>query len=136
MNSKSKIWQIVLLALLVLAIVAILLFNNKLNASKQTLSNTMAQLTEEKQNSATLQADLDATKADYEQINEQLAQEKAKTVQLNIEVEGGKAAAPTANRRLFIGITCRPCCRSLRRRRRWRHACGCRKSRSASGSNP
>ena len=33
MNSKSKIWQIVLLALLVLAIIAILFFNNKLNIS-------------------------------------------------------------------------------------------------------
>ena len=47
MNSKSKIWQIVLLVLLVLAIAAILFFNNKLNASKATLSDTMAQLTEE-----------------------------------------------------------------------------------------
>ena len=63
MNSKSKIWQIVLLVLLVLAIAAILLFNNKLNASKQTLSDTVAQLTEEKENSATLQANLDVAGA-------------------------------------------------------------------------
>ena len=47
MNSKSKIWQIVLLALLVIAIIAILLFNNKLNASRESLSNTIAQLTED-----------------------------------------------------------------------------------------
>ena len=92
MNSKSKIWQIVLLALLVLAIAVILFFNNKLNASKETLSTTMAQLTEEQQNAASLQADLDATKADYEQVSEQLTQEKARTVQLDIEVADGNDA--------------------------------------------
>ena len=64
MNSKSKIWQIVLLVLLVLAIIAILFFNNKLNASKESLSTTMAQLTHEQANSAALQADLDAARAD------------------------------------------------------------------------
>ena len=53
MNSKGKVWQIVLLVLLVLAIIAILFFNSKLNASKESLSSTQAQLTEERNNSAT-----------------------------------------------------------------------------------
>ena len=86
MNSKSKIWQIVLLALLVLAIIAILLFNNKLNASKQTLSTTLAQLTEEQENSATLKADLDTAKTEYEAVSAELEQAKA-------DVESGKAEA-------------------------------------------
>ena len=73
MNTKSKIWQIVLLALLVIAIVAILLFNNKLNASKESLSNTMAQLTQEQENSAALQASLDTAKADYEDVTDSLS---------------------------------------------------------------
>ena len=46
MSSKSKVLQIVMLVLLVAAIVAILLFNNKLKASNASLSDTMAQLTQ------------------------------------------------------------------------------------------
>ena len=93
MNSKSKIWQIVLLALLVLAIVAILLFNNKLNASRESLSTTLAQLSEEQENAAALQADLDAAKAEYEGVSAQLEEAQASAEALSEEVETGKATA-------------------------------------------
>ena len=56
MDRKSKIWQIVLLVLLIAAIIAILLFNSKLTASKNTLSTTLEQLNAEQENSASLQA--------------------------------------------------------------------------------
>ena len=84
MNSKSKIWQIVLLVLLVLAIAAILLFNNKLNASKESLSSTIAQLNEEQANSAALQADLDAAKVDYEDVSSQLQQAREQGIERNL----------------------------------------------------
>ena len=93
MNSKSKIWQIVLLVLLVLAIIAILLFNNKLNDSKKTLSSTMDQLYEERENSAALKADLDAARADYDDVSGQLKEAQASAEALTAEVESGKAAA-------------------------------------------
>ena len=93
MNSKSKIWQIVLLVLLVLAIAAILFFNSKLNASKESLSNTMAQLSEEQANSAALQADLDAAKADYDDVTAKLEAAEASAEALSAEVETGKATA-------------------------------------------
>ena len=57
MDRKSKIWQIVLLVLLIAAIIAIILFNNKLTDSKKTLSNTLAQLSAEQENATTLQAE-------------------------------------------------------------------------------
>ena len=93
MNSKGKVWQIVLLALLVLAIIAILLFNNKLNASKESLSSTMAQLTQEQNNSAALQKDLDAARAEYETASAELEKAKAQVGDLNAQVESGKATA-------------------------------------------
>ncbi len=93
MNSKSKIWQIVLLVLLVLAIIAILLFNNKLNASKESLSSTLAQLTEEQANSAALKEDLDAARADYDDVSGQLKEAQASAEALSAEVESGKATA-------------------------------------------
>jgi chromosome segregation ATPase len=93
MNSKGKVWQIVLLALLVLAIIAILLFNNKLNASKESLSSTMAQLTQEQNNSAALQKDLDAARAEYEAASAELEKAKAQVGDLNAQVESGKATA-------------------------------------------
>ena len=67
MDRKSKIWQIVLLVLLILAIVAVLFFNNKLNASNESLTSTLARLTAEDQNSASLKADLDTAKAAIQQ---------------------------------------------------------------------
>ena len=85
MNSKAKVWQIVLLALLVLAIIAILLFNSKLNASRESLSSTQAQLAEEQNNSAKLQADLDAAKARYEDVSAQLAEAKTQAETLTAE---------------------------------------------------
>ena len=95
--NKSRTWQIVSLVLLVLAIIAVLLFNNKLNASKESLSSTIAQLNEEQKNSAALQADLDAAKADYEGVNARLEEEQARTVELSAEVENGKTAAEKLN---------------------------------------
>ena len=91
--NKSKIWQIVLLALLVLAIAAILLFNNKLNASKETLSNTLAELSKEQENSAALQDDLAKAKDEYDAVSAQLTDAQAEAEKLSGEVESGKAAS-------------------------------------------
>jgi len=77
MDRKSKIWQIVLLVLLIAAIIAIVLFNNKLTASKNTLSSTIEQLNAEQKNAAALQTDLDTAKADYDEISAEF--ETAKT---------------------------------------------------------
>ena len=46
MDRKSKIWQIVLLVLLIAAIIAIILFNNKLTDSKKTLTKEIRLLRE------------------------------------------------------------------------------------------
>ncbi len=93
MDRKSKVWQIVLLVLLLLAIIAILLFNHKLNANKETLASTLAQLTTVQENSAALQADLDAAKADYDDVSAQLTDAQAEAQRLTDEVESGKTAS-------------------------------------------
>ena len=60
MDRKNKVWRIVLVALLLLAIIALLFFNSKLNASREALSTATAQLAAEQESSAALQAELDA----------------------------------------------------------------------------
>ena len=59
MDRKSKIWQIVLLVLLIAAIVALVLFNNQLNTSKTALSTTQEELAEAQKLSDDLQEKLD-----------------------------------------------------------------------------
>ena len=52
MDRKNKVWRIVLVALLLLAIIALLFFNSKLNASREALSTATAQLAAEQESSA------------------------------------------------------------------------------------
>lgn len=72
MDRKSKIWQIVLLVLLIAAIVAIVLFNNRLNTSNTALSAAQEQLAEAQKSSSDLQAKLDETQASYDEVSAKL----------------------------------------------------------------
>ena len=103
---KNRIWQIALLALLILAIVAILIFNNKLNATKDTLATTSAALTAEQENTASLQASLDEANAqntelaasaeklqgDLDAASEQLTASEAQVAQLEQTVAEREAS--------------------------------------------
>ena len=69
MDRKSKIWLIVLLALLIAAIAAIIVFNGKLNNSSRTLSTALEQLATEQSNVADLKDALDKAQADYDEVS-------------------------------------------------------------------
>ena len=120
MDRKSKIWQIVLLALLLAAIVAVLLMNSRLNASEKRLADAQGQLAESEASAQALQKDLDDTKADRDaaldkleaaeaaadesgarvaELEGQLAEAKSEAdaaAQRVKELEEGAAAAPDA----------------------------------------
>lgn len=83
MDRKSKIWQIVLLALLIVAIIVIVLFNNKLKNSSEQLTAAMQQLQTEQENVAALKGALDEAQA-----------AKDEAVQPEAEAEPEAAEAP------------------------------------------
>lgn len=87
MDRKNRVWQIVLLVLLIVAIIIIGLITNQWSISKETLSSTAALLTAEQDNSATLQTALDSAKADYEAASEELKNTKASMEKLNSDYE-------------------------------------------------
>ena len=68
MDRKSKIWQIVLLVLLIAAVIALVLFGNK-------LKDSAAQLAAEQGNSAALKAQLDQVQTSYDDMSVRLEQD-------------------------------------------------------------
>ena len=68
MDRKSKIWIAVMLALLIAAIIAIILFNNKLKDSSGTLSSAIQQLKVEQDAAAALRTELEKAQANEAEI--------------------------------------------------------------------
>ena len=104
MDRKSKIWLGVLVVLLIAAIAAIVLFNNKLTDSSAQLASVKEQLSAEQQNAATLTEKLDAAQTSYDELSAQMA-EDAKTAEetakdLQGKLETAQASAKTSSERV------------------------------------
>ena len=84
MDRKSKIWIAVMMALLIVAIIAIILFNNKLKDSSGTLSSAIQQLKVEQDAAAALRTELEKAQANEAEIE---------TLQKRLDVARADAAA-------------------------------------------
>ena len=91
MDRKSKIWQIVLLALLIAAIIAIVIFNNRLKNSSDTLSTAIQQLKQEQESVAALRTELDEVQASYDEASKKLKASDKKTTALEGQLTAAQA---------------------------------------------